>query len=504
MELPLFNSILFRELRPGQVDATDRKKFMQMVNTANAVSPAAYGELLSQLSTLLSDFPELQKAIHPPTALKVKLQPLLYSLPHPQHTDPFTQFYSLLIQKETLRVSNLLIQQIAELPDALVKPYDVKQALKSVRVLAAKTAKHLRESGFTAFPDGSSPLEHFVFFTLKQMLSALFFDIQERFKDLLAQRETPQSFSNTYLQEPHNRLELQPTPDFFEFHINRLIPENKFSEPEALELLKQINQQQDAKFANLQAALENLIFLRSKNHDNAALTLDLLASQDFVKQHLSTAKETITQEINQYNTGHERLDVVDSALEPLDYIQPTPVNKLSIPQKLFLWLQEKKALYTATASQIYTVEPDPEAALRKNGKPVAKRSHTTVQTEKQTAHEYLKFMSGYNRMNERIMPEPDFKKLISSVSTLIETGNVPKNLKPIPQIGLKTNFIRFTFYKLHQTLFTTNKIKPEWIDFLHAFFAQFKNTAKSTTKAKFAEKPKSYETDLAAIQQKVI
>ncbi len=78
---------------------------------------------------------------------------------------------------------------------------------------------------------------------------------------------------------------------------------------------------------------------------------------------------------------------------------------------------------------------------------------------------------------------------------------MPKIQKAISQIGLDNNFIRYTFYKLHEQLYTTKKIKTAWIDFLHAFFAQFNNTAKSTTKAKFSEMPKSYAADLDALKK---
>lgn len=351
MELPIFNNILFLELRPGQIDTTDRKKFLALVKTADAVSPANYGELLAQLSTLLSDFPELQKSINSQTSLKVKLQPLLFSATLPRYTDPFTQFYSLLIERETLRVSNLLIQQVAAIPDELGKRHEVKLTLRSLCVLAAKTAKHLRESGCTAFPDGGSTLEHFVFFTQKQMLSALFFEIQERFKDLLTPTETEESFSNNYLQQPDNPLQLQHTLAYFEYHLKRFTAENKFSAQAAHDLLSQIPQ--DAKFANLQAALENLIFLHTHNHNGTTLAFVQLTDQDFVAEHVSLAKQATNAQLQSLRFGHERLDVVNPILDKLDYV--TSAHKLSIPNLYRKWLSEQKEIYTARFTEKFPV-----------------------------------------------------------------------------------------------------------------------------------------------------
>lgn len=199
------------------------------------------------------------------------------------------------------------------------------------------------------------------------MLSALFFEMQERFKDLLQPTENEQSFCNTILQEPHlGKPLLKPTAAYFEFQIQRLISENKFSEPDALDLLTQIKQQ-DANFANLQVALENLIFLRSQNHDNP-VTFEQLASQDFVAEHFSLAKQATTAQLQSLQFGHERRDAVSTFLDKLDYLHSIAFNKLSIPQLLHRWLSEQKEIYTARFSEKFPVTTDATPKKSKKGK----------------------------------------------------------------------------------------------------------------------------------------
>lgn len=362
MELPIFDSILHGGLRPWLIDTTDHRKFNAWVKAAST-SPATYGELQRQLSALLNDFPDLMKKVNKQPPLKVNLQALFYQCALSGYTDPITNFYWLAIASETLRVSNLLSQQVADLIEGVDKRYTVKKALNSVKTLATQTADELNERGFASFPDARSELTHFVLFTQKQMLTALFFEIQERFEDLVPPGESEHTFCTNVLHEqPPTTPLLNKTAALFEFKIQRIISENKFSEATAL--LTQIPQ--DAKFANLQAALENLIFLHAQNHDLTSLTLDQLTNHDFVGNCVSLAKQASNAQWQSLQYGHERREVVIALLDKLDYLNSTTLNKLSIPQLLHRWLSEQKEIFTTRVTEKFPVtdsEPSP-----KNGK----------------------------------------------------------------------------------------------------------------------------------------
>ncbi|MBL0069523.1 MAG: hypothetical protein IPP39_13885 [Chitinophagaceae bacterium] len=72
------------------------------------------------------------------------------------------------------------------------------------------------------------------------------------------------------------------------------------------------------------------------------------------------------------------------------------------------------------------------------------------------------------------MSVEQFNQLIATVSSLIENELVPAIGNPLPQINLPTNYIRYTFYLLHKTLYTTKSIRESWINFLHDMFCNLK------------------------------
>lgn len=370
MEIPILDSILHRDLRPWKIDTTNKKRFSELVKPANTGSPGTCAELQKQLKTFLSDFPAEQKnlAASPPTA-KAVLHPTFYEIELPKPFDVFSQFYFYIITKETLRDSNLLIQANEALTNETDIRYNAKLALKSIKRLIKKTAEELKASGYTAFPDSKSELKHFVLFTLKQMLMALFFEVQERYRTVLSDFETEESLCLTVLNENYSGTpQLNPTVAFFDFKIRKSFFEAEFSEQEAVELLTQMREQRGAKLQTLQTALENIVFLHSQPAGIANLTFEQLTNADSIAQQLSLAKKSITKQIQKHLRGHERLPIVQAALDELEEIQFTTKGKLSLPYLFNKWLQEQKAVYTARFSDKFPVvtSDEPEAKQKSN------------------------------------------------------------------------------------------------------------------------------------------
>jgi hypothetical protein len=98
-------------------------------------------------------------------------------------------------------------------------------------------------------------------------------------------------------------------------------------------------------------------------------------------------------------------------------------------------------------------------------------------------------------MNEKIMSDNDFERLTNYITTLIDTGTLPPDIQPIPQTATTTEYLRYTFYKIHKELYTTKPIRTEWIELLHAVFIQFKDTEHKTTRKKFSTIPPHYDQD---------
>ena len=163
-----------------------------------------------------------------------------------------------------------------------------------------------------------------------------------------------------------------------------------------------------------------------------------------------------------------------------------------MPSLLYHWLTTQATVYTNAASNVFTAVAGKETG----SEPKAIIQKVNVEEQKTTAYRHLAFFQGANAQNEKIMSADQFQKLISAVNSLIEFDLVPAIEKPLPQINLPTNYIRYTFYLLHKSLYTSKSIRDTWINFLHDMFAQFGNAERKTTKTKFSEKPPLYDTDL--------
>lgn len=106
---------------------------------------------------------------------------------------------------------------------------------------------------------------------------------------------------------------------------------------------------------------------------------------------------------------------------------------------------------------------------------------------------HLNPLNGYwNR--EKIMSDKEFFRLFEYVCFMVKNKEMPKNIEPIKQTKISTEFLRKTFQLLHFDLYGKRK-KDYWIDFLHITFVQFQNWDKSTTKAHFTTYRSNYEKD---------
>jgi hypothetical protein len=133
-------------------------------------------------------------------------------------------------------------------------------------------------------------------------------------------------------------------------------------------------------------------------------------------------------------------------------------------------------------------------------KPKAVSHRLSRDTEKEIVERHLAFLSGYNIMGKKIMREEDYKRVLEYTHRMIKEERLPEGMTVVPQINIPSNFLRFTYYQIHKELYTSNRIKGYFIDFLHQVFRQFENTMPSTTKTKFSQPPKSYYLDLEDMQ----
>ena len=212
MEVKVLDSIIHGVLKPWKMNTANTRRLTELVKSAKTVSPKNNADLLAQLTSLLSDYPDLQKIVETETVRdNTALKQPLFSIELPVPNDTVTRFYYLLIAADSLRIFNTVQQESSNWSELVDIRYQVNKTLTNIRVLAKQTASELIEQGFTTAPDEKSNHIHNTLYFLKHTLVALYFSVQESFKAYLKQVTTIEDFYILDLQEPlSNMLPLIP------------------------------------------------------------------------------------------------------------------------------------------------------------------------------------------------------------------------------------------------------------------------------------------------------
>lgn len=105
--------------------------------------------------------------------------------------------------------------------------------------------------------------------------------------------------------------------------------------------------------------------------------------------------------------------------------------------------------------------------------------------------EVLGYLKGYNERQEKIMNDDDFKELILRTSHLVHTGEVPSVDKKL-KLDITAELLRCTYWVLHKELFTTKRIRFEFITFLQQNFQLFKDSTEESIKSAFSRRNKIF------------
>ena len=207
MEIKILDSILHGELKPWKLDRPSTKRYIELVRTAKAVSPTTNAELQKQLTTLLADYPPLQKWLATDTtSSNTALQQLLYSIDLPSCSTPVTHFYAAVITDETLRVYNSFMQQSVNWNTSIDIPFHTIRLLNSLKVLTQQTIAELQERGYSTIPDEQSSFIHFALYYLQHSLIQLYFSIQKVFENNLPLVTTLEDFYSLDLGLPKAQI----------------------------------------------------------------------------------------------------------------------------------------------------------------------------------------------------------------------------------------------------------------------------------------------------------
>lgn len=201
MEIKILNSIIHKELAPWLINI-DNKIIAEKIKKIGNKEPKQLNELEQQIKTLVNDYPELLKWLEKQiTNDSIEIKQPYYTTSLPAFTDAISKYYSLLINKETVRVFNTYLSKSDKWTDSIDINYHTTLLLKRIKNLTKQVFKEIADRGLEEHETNNNI--NFVLQFLKHNLITLYFSVQEIHKEVLEQSITLEDF---YLLELNQSL----------------------------------------------------------------------------------------------------------------------------------------------------------------------------------------------------------------------------------------------------------------------------------------------------------
>ena len=144
---------------------------------------------------------------------------------------------------------------------------------------------------------------------------ALFFDIQEIFKEHLDTIEDISSFSITNFGKLDKNIVLIPTEELVNFRFSKTA-NNEYDEVELINLLELTKTLKSENTNQIIASIENFIFYKRNNLpiDNLSNLLD----ETTIKEVAENYQNNVLSNINKHNLGHQRLMIINEEIDSLN------------------------------------------------------------------------------------------------------------------------------------------------------------------------------------------
>jgi hypothetical protein len=182
MSLQIFNSILNAELKPWLIDIEERA-LKEMVRQSNKMPVSNMQEVVEKLKLLLQPFNNLQKSI--PVSNTNEIQERGYLCNPLEATTILQHYYKALIDAELIRYYNNALSNPFIKDYTLDVPFQIgEKCLKGIAVLCNQANNELIERGFSDQAPYTD-ITHFTLTYLRNNLTALYFAIQEPYKEHL-------------------------------------------------------------------------------------------------------------------------------------------------------------------------------------------------------------------------------------------------------------------------------------------------------------------------------
>ena len=208
MELRIFNSILFNELRPWQPENLVDSNFIEKLREVDDSIPDSAKDLYTRLNILLSNHPRLLDFTESYLAQNQPLSPSIFLNESRLTSNAPAEFYQKLIKLESIRALNNYCTAIGETTVVIDKQYRAKIAWTNIRYIIVN-AHDILNNQFNYVLVGGGTNENSnarrllfnsvsVLSMLKLHCLKLFFEIQTIYKEYLTTIETPEHFFRTF------------------------------------------------------------------------------------------------------------------------------------------------------------------------------------------------------------------------------------------------------------------------------------------------------------------
>lgn len=182
MNLQIFNSIVNGELKPWLIDI-EESTLKEIVRQSNKMPVNDLQQVANKLKHLSQPFNNIQKSIPVPTIQEIKQQAYLSN--NIEAATLLQHYYKGLIDAALIIYYNEAVNNPFIKDYALDVPFQIgEKSLKGISVLCNQANNELRERGFDDMPPYTD-ITHFALTYLRNNLLALYFSIQNPFKEYL-------------------------------------------------------------------------------------------------------------------------------------------------------------------------------------------------------------------------------------------------------------------------------------------------------------------------------
>lgn len=199
MNLAILDGILHGALKPAFIGKLDPKTLAGFIRLAKSFKPSKLNDLCGQQAALLHHFPNLTSQIEEYPSLPIEQLPFESEIPEPQTL--IDQFFWLLISNEIILRYNSMVLASVNWKHPIDQEYQVMKALRDLKVLAQQANEEWNENKQLDIENELA----YPLMVLKLQSIALYFSLQETFKQYLKSTITHEDFYTLELLElPQN------------------------------------------------------------------------------------------------------------------------------------------------------------------------------------------------------------------------------------------------------------------------------------------------------------